>query len=299
MDKKTISRMTARVRGGSMTRKGSIILAILAAVAVLGVSGFAKDTVVESRWAAGPVKIDGLDQDWQDATFLTDDSSKVQYAVKNDGANLYILFLFKDQTSASTIEYTGMKIYFNADGKKSKDLGVHFFKKEVTAEALIASLEKRGDVLTEERKAELRKQNAYHMFEAEVINPKKAAAPTDPAVQNAPPLFESRSQRQTVIYEFRIPLSRINQAGGIGSEPGKTVKLGFEWGGMTSQVMKEMMAGASSRGGMSRQDVGLAGSVRDTREDSGGIGGGLDYRRDPRTRLHSFWSDIKLAAKTS
>jgi hypothetical protein len=115
---------------------------IMAAVAALGVPGLAKDTIVQGQWAAGPIRIGGLDQDWQDAAFLTDPGSKAQYAVKNDGANLYILFLFKDPASASTIEYTGMKVFFNADDKKSKDLGILFTKRSLPVETVIAEMGK-------------------------------------------------------------------------------------------------------------------------------------------------------------
>jgi hypothetical protein len=285
-----------------MTRKWIVYPLVAAAVAALGAAGLAKDTVVASQWAAGPVKIDGLDQDWQDATFLTDPGSKAQYAVKNDGKNLYFLFLFKDPAVESTIEYTGMKVFLNTEGRKSKDLGVHFTKKEVTAEALISSLEKTGEVLTDERKAELRKQGVFHMFDADVINAKKAEAPADPTVKTDPPAYRSARNQRVLCWELRIPLSRINQAGGIGSEPGRTIKLGFEWGGMTAQVMKEMMAGKASQGGLSRQGGGMTGAVGTPRDDTprgatGDIESSFDYQRDPRVRLHSFWIDLKLAAQ--
>ena len=286
-----------------MKRQGiAIPLIAAAAVAVaLAVPVLAKDTPVASQWAAGPVKIDGLDQDWQGATFLTDPGSKARYAVKNDGTNLYVLFVFDDPMSASTIEYTGMKVFFNADDKKSKDLGVHFMKKEVAAETLIASLEKTGEPLTEERKAELRKQAVFYIFEADAINAKKAVVPADPAVKTDPPVYHSARKQRAQCYEFRVPLSRVNQAGGIGSEPGKVIKLGFEWGGMTAQVMKQMMAGMSSGGGMSRQGAGMPGTVGQPRNDSpqgtGDIESSFEYQRDPRVRLHSFWIDLKLAAQ--
>ncbi len=238
-----------------MIKKWTIFSLILVAATVFAVPGFPKDTVVESQWAAAPVVIDGLDQDWQDATFLTDGGSKAQYALKNDGKNLYIIFLFKDPMSPSTIEYTGLKVFFNTEGKKSTDLGIHFAKKSVTADALIAYMEKKGEVLTDARKAEIRTKSEYILFEADVINVKKAAAPSDPAVKNDPPVFSTKFENRVPIYELRIPLSRMNQPGGLGSEPGKTVKLGFEWGGLTREVMKNMMAGESARAGMASQDA--------------------------------------------
>ena len=270
---------------------------IVAAVTALGAAGLAKGAAVDSQWAAAPVKIERLEQDWQDVTFLTDPDSKAEYALKNDGRNLYVLFLFKDPMAASTIDYTGMKIFFNAEGKKSKDLGVHFLRKQATPDELIASLEKKGESLTEERKAEIRKQKVYYLFEAEVINAKKLAAPSDPAVENDPPAYRSGKQQRVQCWEFRIPLSRTNQSGGIGCGPGQTIKLGFEWGGLTTQVMREMMAGMSAGAGGAGQDLGISGTLNPEMGTTGRLRGGSDYQRDPRTRLHSFWLDVKLATQ--
>jgi len=279
-----------------VTKKWTLFSLVLVAATVLAVPGFSKDTVVESQWAAAPVKIDGLDQDWQDATFLTDGGSKAQYALKNDGKNLYIIFRFKDPMSPSTIEFTGLKVFFNTEGKKSTDLDVHFAKKRVTADTLIAYMEKKGETLTDARKDEIRKQSEYILFEADVINEKKAASPSDPAVQTDPPLFSAKFQDRAPVYELRIPLSRTNQPGGLGSEPGKTVKLGFEWGGLTQEVMKNMMADQAARGGMVNQDAGME-LHADDMDSSRGLRAGGEYHRDPRTRLHSFWIDVKLAAQ--
>lgn len=280
-----------------MTRNRIVIPLILAAVAAIAGAGLAKDMVVASQWSATPVRIDGLEQDWQDATFLTDEGSKAQYAVKNDGSNLYILFVFKDQMSATTIEYTGMKVYFGAEGKKSKDLGILFAKKPMSADNVIAEMEKRGETLTEERKVELRKQKTYMVFVEEVINAKKVPAPSDPAVQTLPPVYRAANNQRVAVYEFRIPLSRVNQPGGIGTEPGKSIILGFEWGGMTTEIMRNVMADRAASGAVARQ--GASGmTVRDSSGESEGGGGDFQsFSRDPRYKKHAFWIDLKLAAQ--
>jgi len=277
-------------------RKWTLFSLILVAVTVLAVPVSPKDTVVESQWAAAPVKIGGLEQDWQDSTFLTDGGSKAQYALKNDGKNLYIIFRFKDPMSPSTIEFTGLKVFFNTEGKKSTDLGIHFAKKRVTADTLIAYMEKKGETLTDARKAEIRKQSEYILFAADVIDVKKVPAPSDPAVQTDPPLFSAKFEDRVPVYEFRIPLSRTNQPGGLGSEPGKTVKLGFEWGGLTQEILRDMMAAQSARAGMMSQDAGMELHANDT-DSSRGMRAGGEYHRDPRTRFHSFWIDVKLATQ--
>jgi hypothetical protein len=276
---------------------------IFALVAVFSATGLAKDTVVESQWVAGPIRIDGLDQDWQGATFLIDPGSKVQYAVRNDGHNLYVLFVFNDVYSSTTLEYTGLKVFFGTEGKKSKDLGILFTKRPMATDAIIAEMEKQGQPLTEEQKADLRKQKAHMVFVEEPINEKNLTPPSDPAVKTDAPVYRSASKpagRDRILYcEFRIPLSRINEVRGIGTEPGKTIKLGFEWGGMTREIMKNVMADRAASGSQARERGGSAGSgFKDESRDEGG--GGPDFAaftRDARYKKHSFWIDVKLAAQ--
>ena len=288
-----------------MNKRAILFPLILSLVAAAGVMALAKDVVVESQWLTGPLRIDGMDQDWQDATFLTDGGSKAQYAVKNDGKNLYVLFIFDNPLSSTTLEYTGMRVYFNTEGKKSKDLGVLFTKKPLETEAVISELEKRGQPLTDQQKAELRKSKTQVVFAEEPINEKKVAAPSDPAVKTDPPAYRTARKQRVLYCEFRIPLSRVNEARGIGAEPGKTIKLGFEWGGMTQQIMRNMIAERSDRSVSAgdrgvRSDAGF-GDSESGQEGSGGFGstgGGVgELNRDPRYKKQSFWIDLKLAAQ--
>jgi hypothetical protein len=281
-----------------MKGKGIVFPVIFALVAVFGATGLAKDTVVESQRVAGPIRIDGLDQDWQDAVFLIDPGSKAQYAMRNDGNNLFVLFVFKDVKSWTTLEYTGLKVFFSTEGKKSKDLGILFTKKPMATDAIISEMEKRGQPLTEEQKADLRKQKVHMVFAEEPINEKNLTPPSDPMVTTDPPVYRSAGNKSILVCEFRIPFSRINEVRGIGTEPGKTIKLGFEWGGMTREIMKNVMADRAASGARASQGA-TAMSVKDSSRDEAG-GGGPDfaaYTRDPRYKKHSFWIDLKLAAQ--
>lgn len=270
----------------------------LALIALLAVAApvSSKDTVVESIWAALPLTIDGAAQDWDDATPITDKNSNAQYALKNDGKNLYVIMVFRDIMSQSTLAQTGMKIYVSADGKKSKDSGILFHQKPMTADELIASLEAKGEVLSEDRKSELRKQTGYKAFLEEPIVPKKGAAAAGTETKPEPATFRSVQQGQLAIYEFKIPLSRIGQPGGV--QPGAALKVGFEWGGVTKEIMKNIMADRAASGATARQS---AGSSDSGFSDSGGEGGGggpdFNYSRDPRYKKHAFWIDAKLAAQ--
>jgi len=296
-----------------MTRKKTFLSLVLAALLVFSASGFSPEKVVESMWAPQTLTIDGVAQEWDESTPVIDDGSKVEYALRNDGRNLYIIMVFKSPDPRlrskvypkSTLDYTGMKIYFATGAKKSKEFGILFQKKQLTAEGLIANLQKKGAAPTEEQKAEIRKKSTHIIFSEEVIRPKKAAAPTDPAVNTDPPIFRTIDKGRLAVCEFRIPLSRINQLGGIGAEPGQSILLGFEWGGMTAQIMRDMMAGradgsvlAGDRGVSSDSGFSGSGGGDEAGGEIRGMGSGVgEMNRDPRYKKQSFWIEAKLAAK--
>jgi len=282
-----------------MTGKNILLTLALTASVVLSVSGADKDKVVESQWAPRPVLIDGASQDWDDATPILNAGSKVKYALKNDGRNLYIILVFNGDLSKTTIDYTGIQIFLTAGEKKSKDFGFLFLRKQVTADELIATLEKKGQALSEERKTEIRKQKTYAQFSEEPIVPKKAVAAAVPAAEAEQPVFRATDQGPAAIYEFKIPLSRINPPGGAGVEPGQSVMLGFEWGGMTKEIMKNVMAARAESGSVARQSKGSSDSgFSDSSGQGEGDGGTFtDFNRDPHYKKHSFWVAAKLAAQ--
>jgi hypothetical protein len=282
-----------------MFRKLSVFILALAALVAFSASAFSKEKVVESQWTPRPIMIDGALQDWEDVTPILDAGSKARYALKNDGRNLYIILVLSGDLSKTTIDYTGIQIFLTAGEKKSKDFGFLFLKKQITADELLATLEKKGQALSAERKAEIRKQKTYVQFSEEPIRPKKAAAAPVPAAEAEQPVFRAAAQGAATIYEFKIPLSRINPPGGTGIEPGQAVMVGFEWGGMTKEIMKNVMADRAGSGSVARQSQGSSDSgFSDTSGDGVGDGGTFaNFNRDPRYKKHSFWVAAKLAAQ--
>jgi hypothetical protein len=312
-----------------MKRKRTCLSLGALSVALIMMTGFAQDGPVQSQWATPPVMVDGAMQDWEGITLAVDKDSKAEYAFKNDDKNLYILFVFKDAAAKSTVDQLGMTLYYNLEGKKKKAEGLHFLKKNLTPDELIASLEAKGEVVTEERKAELRKMPGFIIFEGELLGRKPSGSadsvPIDPptfraqqapppkgqaqpAVQQAPPPQGQRGggppqggQRGggITVYEFRVPLAKNPVLGGIGTEAGKSLKLFFEWGGMTKEMMATAMTrtaegSTSARSGSMSTEQALSGGSDNLDAAREGMGG---LRRNPNAKKHSFWVDVSLAAK--
>jgi hypothetical protein len=265
-------------------------------ILALCVPGISKVKTIESTWAATPVKIDGSNTEWEGDSFTFYKKTKVDYAFRNDSDNLYVLFIFKEPRKfMSTINYTGMTLWLNAEGKKKKYYGIKFSTKTVSADNYISIIEEISGPLSEEKKKEIKAKPTYRVFHNEVID--KKGKPASITSGPSAPLF-SYGGKKILTYEFRIPLKRDEeQPVGIGAEPGKTIKIGFAWGGLTKELRKMRLAGQIEGGTSGRSQRGTSSLAGERREGAGGSA--LDSLKSIRrgAKKYSFWADVKLAEK--
>jgi hypothetical protein len=260
---------------------------------------FAKEKSVESIWAASPLTIDGLVNDWEGDPFHAEKKVKVEYAFRNDSDTLYVFFKFNDFKYLSSIEITGMTLWIDTGGKKDKDLGVKFTKKKISADEYIAILEKQQGAISDEQKESLRACTFYFISRAEAVDKKGNPFEQDEgdeAVKGA--AYNVSVQQDALSYEFRVPLKNLTGTiVGTEAEPDEIVGVGFEWGGLTDEMRKEYMKGNDSggdkgpmgiseggRGGGSAQSVGFDGASPE----------GLTALRK-MTKKYSFWTVVRLA----
>jgi hypothetical protein len=263
-------------------------ISFIAFILVITTSGFAKEDLVQSVWAAQPLSIDGQSNDWSGVELTTEKKVKVDYAVRNNAENLYVLFIFKDPEYLSTINYTGITLYFNTEGKKKKDEGFHFIRKQASPDELIAYLQTRGQDLSEQQIQSIKSKPGYVVYMAERLKKdEEEGIKAGQAAEALLPGFKMGRQDKDIIFEFRVPLiqSEISPEG-IGAKPGQSLKIGFEWGGMTKELAKRIQAG----GDISQES--RAGEVIDSRRTSGGAPSSAS-RRMPKK--YDFWCDVKLA----
>jgi hypothetical protein len=245
------------------------------------------DEIVQSVWTASPLQIDGQSEDWTGSAVTSEKGIKVDYAFRNDGRDLYILLVFKDPKSLSSIDLTGITLYANLSGKKDKDMGTRFLKKTVTGEQLIEYMEKMGRPLPEDRQAEIKDKPQLILFTATAVNKKgEEVFPAGPTSDFDLPGFRIGRQENAVLYEFRIPLvSRDVHPTGIGGAPGATLKIGFEWGGLTKEMREAMRS--QNRGSGTGSDL--------TQETATGSYAGAPSSGPGGPKKYSFWTDVKLA----
>lgn len=279
------------------TKKASFLLPPLLALLILAAPGVPEEAVKKSRWAASPVVIDGIEEEWSGEKLFSENKAGVDYFLRNDAENLYLLFIIRGQDFLSTLESTGITLYFNTEGRKKKDRGLHFIKRKVTADEIIRAMEQEGRLPSEELKADLKSKSNIFLYDYEIIRKKKSTAEeTRTDGESKPPAFKYTKKAEETIFEFRIPLSQDGQPGGIGVLPGGSFKIGFEWGGLTDQMKAARMAriaGASERGA-----EGDTKSESHARNRGGSIPGvspsGGTSKKAPK--VYSFWVDVKLAS---
>lgn len=272
-------------------------------VVSLTLSLFSKKITNESVWADNPVIVDGQNADWQDIQPLKKEKLMIDYAFKNDGHYLYVLLTFNDFKFLSSLSSSGITLWLNSDAKKKKRYGIKFLRRMITADHFIAILEKQQGPLPEDKKAEIRKKDAYTIYQNGVVNKDSDKVIPIKVASAQAPAFNVAQGRETMTFEFRVPLQ--NEEGkivGIGTTPGAEIAVGFEWGGMTPEVKASLTKkygtprGRSSKGGVSES---IPGS--DEMESGGSMstGGGTrtQYPRSAIPPKHELWEFIKLAEK--
>lgn len=257
---------------------------------------FPKDEAVQSVWAASPVNVDGLNADWPAETMNSMKRYGIDYAFKNDGNYLYVLFNFKDRKFMSTVQLTGLTLWLNTESSDKKTYGVNFKERRVNADELIAILERQQGPIPDAQKAQFKSKPFYFLYQGEVIDKKgNNLTPTALAGDLDVPMFRLAQGRGTALYELRLRLNLLEKlAAELKLEPGKIVKIGFEWGGMTKELLKAKAGelGAQSTRAAEGQAAMVTNEEREERTgerspDFSSVRRGMEKR--------SFWVDVQLA----
>jgi hypothetical protein len=248
---------------------------------------------VASVWTDLPGAVDGLRSDWQGVPLTDWKKDAVSFAFRNDGETLYVLLVIQDAKYRSTIEATGVTLYFNAKGAKTKDYGILFKRLRLNPEEYIAHLEKQGPV-SDEDKAGIRRKAGFYLFHHQVLDRKGKPAPAVSEASARPAVFKYAPDGQAVVYEFSVPLVRGSDlAAGIAPAPCDTIAVGFEWGGETEEMRKA--AAKRLREGANTANEQIGGGMGGQSLDSGPRGAGPAAKKPPSPKKYSIWTSLMLA----
>ena len=279
---------------------------LFAIALVLAAPGLAKDkVVVESKWLAAPIQIDGNTADWSPDDLVMNKSYELGYAFKNDADNLYLLFVFnikagqRENRYMSTIDFSGLTLWTNVEGKEKKGYGLKFYPKLVTGDQLIQEIEKQGQALTDQQKKEVKSKPRYTIFACDAVDKKGQAVP---GFKTSGAAFRTAKAQSGVIFEYVIPLALLQDpASTIKWDSSQPLKLGFEWGGPTPEMAKNQGAMLGDRSTQTQTGAGSLEAQVSGGYEGGGGGGSRDFdaaeRRRALPKKYDFWIDLKIAQK--
>lgn len=266
-------------------------------------SAMAKKNILQSNWTDKPVTIDGLTSDWSDVKNHEVKKYHIDYAFKNNIDSLYIIYTFKDPKFLSSISSSGMTVWLDNKGKKSKRYGIKFLKRQITPETFIKIIEKKQGSLTSKQKEEIKKRKFYTINQSGIVNKKNEnPIPINLDAEQAPS-FQVKSSSGTTVFEFKIPLQKIEgKISGIGTSPGGKIAVGFEWGGLTKELRKTYSrqrgyTSSDSSGQGVSENIPGGDEMEGASSFSDGSGG---VRRIPGHRgpkKYSFWTTLQLATE--
>lgn len=265
-------------------------------IASISATSFAKEDLYQSKWLKEKIIMDGSDDDWSKEMMQTYKDFGVDYAFKNNGNYLLAIFVFRDKEYLTSVKQSGIMVWLNAEGKKKKHYGIRFRNIRLTADQYIELLEKQKGELSEQQKNDIRVKKFYNIPDVKVTN-KKAKSELKEAVDVKPAVFKTQDFEDRIVYEFAIPLERPHDmAPGIGTNPGETIKVGFEWGGMTEEMKEQRLKMIAAMSAKAR-DQGGVGLTQERRQGSGS--GSLESIRRSMPDEYNFWVDVKLAEQES
>lgn len=269
---------------------------------------FAKDkVVVQSKWTAAPVQVDGNSSDWAPEDMIANKDFNLSYAFKNDANFLYVLVVFDlkevgkgrfENKYMSTIGLTGLTLWLNAEDKEKKTGGLRFYRKQASSDRLILEMEKQGQMLTDQQKKDIKSKPSHTLFVCDVINNKGQAVP-HPGTSGT---FRTAKAEKSMVFEYIVPLALLQDAAIQQKwDPTLPLKVGFEWGGMTDEMKRNYAGRVGDQGARAgAAATSIEGQISGEHEGGGDFRAPESSLADSRRGIpkkYDFWIDLKIAQK--
>lgn len=245
---------------------------------------------VQTQWSTGSVKVDGEITEWGDMPTNYFEDIGVQLGLCNDAGNLYILFRFNNSQWARAIGTGGLTLWLDNSGKKKKDFGIRY-----TGGPSLPDLQKLGgsgggfrESMTPEQQQRLADVEKEMADQITVMDKKGNREITLRPDASGGPAVSFASLQGIYAYEFSIPLEKGDVFDcAIGANPGQTICLGLEWGGMGDRQSMRQGEGGGPPGAMGGGPGGIGG---------GRPGGGRGGSRMQPPEKQELWVKTGLAS---
>lgn len=267
-------------------------LAYCFAIAICA-AALAEDGKISSVATNGGVVVDGSADDWRDAAFRYFDDDNTAIALRHDSANVYLIALSRDPNVVRQMETRGLTIWVNLDGKKNRTLGLRY-----RGGIPKSRLDERANQAAPEfarRRDEMLEEQVHARQFIQVV--RKGQVEEIPQTGERGPIVASGFSAGTYLYEWRIPLTALNdQTIALGMTENSKLRLGLEFGYMTDDEKAKMKAHRGKDSGGFGPPVGGGGHPGGG--PGGGMGGGRPQGGPPRgnsDQTSEIWLDVSLA----
>jgi hypothetical protein len=231
-----------------------------------------------------PIVIDGKTDDWSGNLFVEGEGLEVGFF--NDRDDLYLCLLTRDDFTRAEILTQGLTVWFDPRGGTDHVFGIRFPLGLPRGEQKLPMRETREGPELENVPQKI------PMEKMEILRSKEP--PRTLALDEAKGIeVKVLPTAETVVYELKIPLASSEQHPfAVGSEPGKTIGVGFESAPLETKELPRKKADQRRPGdeGGERGEPGEQGEAGEARE--GGRGG---FGRTPQVQEPlKLWAFVSL-----
>ncbi|MFH1686541.1 MAG: hypothetical protein ABIE70_03360 [bacterium] len=209
---------------------GHIPLMVVALAIVIFAAG-CKGIEIQSSWPIEGIAVDGQVADWDElpATFFEDEN--IVLGIANDNEYVYLQFRTRDEQYARLMKESGLTIYLDHDGGKSKDFSLHLTAGPEVQ--LPGEMQPRRDRQGAPRDMDRQTEPRFTCFIRNVILEKDI-----PLTGEQGPAAAFDTSLGFYCWEVSVPLCpRAVRYYGLDMEPGRQLGLGLIWGD-TSQMQR-------------------------------------------------------------
>ena len=260
----------------------------------LGSAVACKQVELASGWAVGGIEVDGVDDEWIDATTYFEEQ-EVTIGLVNDAEFLYVSLVSSGAVGRQAMA-TGLTVWVDPDGGTDEWYGIRF---PVPPEPAGRRGGGRGGRGGDGRPGGRGGRSGgggsplERLREVEVVGPGELNRRRLPLPVTGGLAVAVRNSGPTFVYELKVALPRDDDHRmGLGVEPGSEIGVGFETGSL-GDVGPGARGGFGGGGGGFGGRGGLGGGRGGVGGGRGGSGGG---DRPERVAPLRVWVRVQLAA---
>ena len=266
----------------------------------------AKDEQWDSKMTPQGVTLTGKRADFPAGTMAMLEDQKASFGLCNDSQYLYVMLALRDPMYAGMIRRTGLTIYIDGKGKKSKDFMIKYVGGPSREQMM--TLRRQGTEMPErDMTPEMRERMQERMNGPDTARGTEFVCYQKDRIAEKPIPVDGAEGPSAVfgvdqgfcVYQFKIPLRESEVRNyGIGAKQGQKFSVGLIWGEMAQERRENRMGfggGPGGGGGGMEPPDGMGGGRMGGRGGGpgGGPGGGM-MRGGGMPEKQEVWVKSKL-----